>query len=359
MAKVPVEIVIVGETALESISAALQLANAEQSEFIFAQAPPSISAPLQIHTYKRAKTNDFLDLVERTRSESRGFHPFIIVATDAELDGEKFSNLFGSHRAEKGLAILTTALVPDVIIPADRMVAYFIYYLARYSLSFLAPEHENHDEPRDCVFDRKISKKDIANSMQGRGLCDECRRILVNGPGAFSAAQFDAIAKLLALSGRILRDGHERDGRPRIFIGSSSEGLSIANKLQELLSSDFSVVVWNQGTVFGLGSTTLEALEAAVFEYHFAVFVFTPDDELQSRGEVKPVARDNVLFELGMFIGKLGRKKEFAIHPGKKAVSLPSDLNGVTTAPYEPTENNLAAALGPVANRIRTAIRQG
>ena len=127
MAKVPVEIVIVGETALESISAALQLANAEQSEFIFAQAPPSISAPLQIHTYKRAKTNDFLDLVERTRSESRGFHPFIIVATDAELDGEKFSNLFGSHRAEKGLAILTTALVPDVIIPADRMVDYFIY----------------------------------------------------------------------------------------------------------------------------------------------------------------------------------------------------------------------------------------
>ena len=118
-------------------------------------------------------------------------------------------------------------------------------------------------------------------------------------------------------------------------------------------------MVWNQGTVFGLGSTTLEALEAAVFEYHFAVFVFTPDDELQSRGEVKPVARDNVLFELGMFIGKLGRKKAFAIHPGKKAVSLPSDLNGVTTAPYEPTENNLAAALGPVANRIRTAIRQG
>jgi Predicted nucleotide-binding protein containing TIR-like domain len=358
VAKVPVEIVTVGEPALESILAAIQLANAEQSEFAFAQAPPSISAPLQIHTYKRARTTELLDLVERTRSESRGFHPFIIVATDAELAGEKFSNLFGSHRAEKGLAILTTALVPDVIIPADRMVAYFIYYLARYSLSFLAPEHKNHDEPRDCVFDRKIAKKDIVNSMQGRGLCDGCRRILVNGPGTFSAAQFDAIAKLLALSGRILRDG-QRDGRPRIFIGSSSEGLDIANKLQELLSSEFSVEVWNQGSVFGLGSTTLEALEAAVFGYHFAVFVFTPDDELQSRGEVKPVARDNVLFELGMFIGKLGRKKAFTIHPGKKAVSLPSDLNGVTTAPYEPTEKNLAAALGPVANRIRTAIRQG
>lgn len=124
------------------------------------------------------------------------------------------------------------------------------------------------------------------------------------------------------------------------------------------MSSEYSVVVWNQGTVFGLGNTTLEALEAAVLEYHFAIFIFTPDDELQSRGKVKTVARDNVLFELGMFVGKLGRKKAFVIHPGNGAISLPSDLSGVTTASYEPTERNLAAALGPVANQIRTAIFQ-
>lgn len=358
MAKVPVEVVTIGETAFESIPAALQLANAEQSEFTFALAPSSISESLQIHTYKRAETTDFLNHVENARSKSRGFHPFIIAVTDAALDGKRFSNLFGAHRAEKGLAIMTTAQVPNDIIPANRMVAYFIYYFARYSLSFLSPEHKNHDEPKDCIFDRKIFKKDIVHSMQGRGFCDGCRRLLVNGPGTFSAAQFDAIVKLLALSGRILREGHEQDGRPRIFIGSSSEGLSIANKLQELLSSEYSVVVWNQGTVFGLGSTTLEALEAAVFEYHFAIFIFTPDDELQTRGEVKPVARDNVLFELGMFVGKLGRKKAFVIHPDNGAISFPSDLNGVTTAPYEPTEKNLAAALGPVANRIRTAILQ-
>ena len=79
--------------------------------------------------------------------------------------------------------------------------------------------------------------------------------------------------------------------------------------------------------------------------------------ELNMRGEVKPVARDNVLFELGMFIGKLGRKKAFVVHPGKNGVSLPSDLAGITTAPYDPNERNLAAALGPVSTRIRTAVR--
>ena len=48
------------------------------------------------------------------------------------MDGQKFSNLFGSHRAEDGLAVATTANVADIIVPGDRMVAYILYYLARY-----------------------------------------------------------------------------------------------------------------------------------------------------------------------------------------------------------------------------------
>ena len=39
-------------------------------------------------------------------------------------------------------------------------------------------------------------------------------------------------------------------------------------------------------------------------------------------------------------------------------MSIPSDLLGITTATYDPDENNLAAALGPVCNRIRDAARE-
>ena len=294
--------------------------------------------------------------MEGIRTEVRGYHPYLIAAIDSELEGNRFGNLFGSHRADKGVAVFTTSLVLDVIIPPDRMVAYFIYYLARYSLSFFAPNHKNHDDSRGCIFDRKIAKHDIIKSMRACALCDECRRNLVSGDGMLSASQFSALERLFTLAGRILNDGLERNGRPRVFIGSSSEGLRIANKLQELLARDFSVIVWDQGTVFGLGSSTLEAIEAAVLEFHFAVFVFTPDDQLYTRGEIKRVARDNVLFELGMFIGKLGRRRAFAVHPGKRGSIFPSDLSGITTAPYDADERNLAAALGPVANRIRDAI---
>jgi hypothetical protein len=236
-------------------------------------------------------------------------------------------------------------------------MSHFIYYLARYTLGFIAPSHKNHEDSRGCVFDRKVNKQDIVRSMRARALCDQCRRNLVEQPGLMTPKQFEALDSLFSLAGRILIEGIESDARSKAFIGSSSEGLPIANKIQELLSNDLSVVVWNQGTVFGLGSATLEALEAAVLEYQFGFFVFTPDDKLNTRGETNPVARDNVLFELGLFIGKLGRHRAFVIHPGKRAIVLPSDLLGITTASYDPDEKNLAAALGPVCNRIRDAIR--
>ncbi len=172
-----------------------------------------------------------------------------------------------------------------------------------------------------------------------------------------SPQQLTALDAMFSLAGRILNEGVEPHARPRALIGSSTEGITAANKIQELLADDLSVVVWNQGTVFGLGDATLEALEAAVLEYQFGIFVFTPDDRLHSRGETKSVARDNVIFELGLFIGKLGRHRGFLVHPGKGAIALPSDLVGITTAIYDPEEKNPAAAFGPVCNRIRDAVR--
>ncbi|MFZ3112320.1 nucleotide-binding protein [Methanothrix sp.] len=356
MAKVPIEVVIVGETELADVPAAISLANSEQNEFLFSIVTDDIARRVQMYTLNKNNVSEFFDHIEGVRNEIRGYHPFLIVATDSKLEGKRLGNLFGSHRAKNGIAVFTTSLVPDVIIPDDRMISYFVYYFARYALSFISPNHRDHDDSRGCVFDRKIQKKDIVKSMGSHPLCDDCKRDLVKNSGLLSANQLNAIEKLFLLAGLIFRKGLQRNGKACIFIGSSTEGLRIANKLQELLSNDFSVIVWDQGTVFGLGTSTLEALEAAVLQYDFAVFVFTPDDKLYTRGTTIYVPRDNVIFELGMFIGKLGRLKAFAVHPVINEMDLPSDLKGITTAIYDPTEDNLAAALGPAANRIRNAI---
>jgi predicted nucleotide-binding protein len=73
--------------------------------------------------------------------------------------------------------------------------------------------------------------------------------------------------------------------KPRIFIGSSTEGVPVACEVQALLQYEFEVEIWNQGTIFGLGTAALEALESAVLVYDFGIFVFTPDDEAHVRGQ--------------------------------------------------------------------------
>jgi len=71
------------------------------------------------------------------------------------------------------------------------------------------------------------------------------------------------------------------------------------------------------------------------------------------------VARDNVLFELGMFVGGLSRDRTFMLYDRTHPPALPTDLAGVTAATFEPhSSGNLQAALGAACTRIQTAIEK-
>src|ERR1700752_1196730 len=117
--------------------------------------------------------------------------------------------------------------------------------------------------------------------------------------------------------------------KPRVFVGSSKEGLPIAYAIQEELEFDCEMTVWPQD-IFDPGRTTLEALQAALLRFDFAVFVLSPDDRLISRGVSSHAPRDNVIFELGLFIGRLGRDRVFFVLPrDSPSVHIPTDLFGV------------------------------
>src|SRR5262249_39111506 len=90
--------------------------------------------------------------------------------------------------------------------------------------------------------------------------------------------------------------------RPRAFIGSSREGLPIAEAIQQNLDYSCEATIWYQG-VFGLGGGTLESLVDRLESFDFAILVLTPDDVTVSREQTQQSPRDNVLLELGMFLG--------------------------------------------------------
>jgi hypothetical protein len=79
----------------------------------------------------------------------------------------------------------------------------------------------------------------------------------------------------------------------------------------------------------------MESLEQALREHDFAVLCGTPDDPLVKRGEQLQAVRDNVVFELGLFMGALTRRRTFLLVPRSRDLALPSDLVGLTRVEYD------------------------
>ena len=81
------------------------------------------------------------------------------------------------------------------------------------------------------------------------------------------------------------------------------------------------------------GRTVIEKVEDHS-DVGFAVIILTPDDMGNLRGEEpRPRARQNVLLELGYFIGKLTRKRVCTLKVGE--LEIPSDWRGVVDEPYD------------------------
>lgn len=141
--------------------------------------------------------------------------------------------------------------------------------------------------------------------------------------------------------------------RPSVFIGSSSEGLALAEALQQLLDHEAEVTVWSQG-IFDLSHSYLESLLKVLDTSDFAILVLTADDMVNSRGTEREAPRDNVLFELGLFMGRLGRDRCFFVFDRTRDIKIPTDLLGVAAATYRPHQGgNVQASLGTASTAIK------
>jgi predicted nucleotide-binding protein len=86
------------------------------------------------------------------------------------------------------------------------------------------------------------------------------------------------------------------------------------------------------------GRTIVEKIED-YSEVSSAVVLLSPDDNAYPRGtsssDAKLRARQNVIFELGFFIGKLGRHNVIAVHRTDERFEMPTDYEGVIFTPYD------------------------
>jgi CRP/FNR family transcriptional regulator, cyclic AMP receptor protein len=162
------------------------------------------------------------------------------------------------------------------------------------------------------------------------------------------------LANRLRQRGALVRD---RNAIPEVFIGSSSESVKVANSIERALKPDpIRIHHWKRG-VFGASEATIESLEKLLPKCDFAVLILTADDKMRIRNKKKVAPRDNVVFELGLFMGAIGRSRTFMVVEDRKELRLPPDLSGITYLPLNtrsPTyfRNSVAAAVVKIRKRI-------
>lgn len=147
--------------------------------------------------------------------------------------------------------------------------------------------------------------------------------------------------------------------KPRVFIGSSIESLPIADAINANLDHSCEVTIWRSGT-FRLSSNSIDSLVEKAAAVDFAIFIFSPDDLIVMREKEEKAVRDNVVFELGLFIGSIGKERCYIVKPRNVDLHLPTDLLGITPADYEPnrSDSNIESALNYACTLIKKEVER-
>ena len=145
--------------------------------------------------------------------------------------------------------------------------------------------------------------------------------------------------------------------KPRVFIASASESLDIADAINSNLDHHTEPTVWKHG--FDIAQNNIDELVKMAESVDFAIFVFTPADVTTIRGQEKRTVRDNVVFELGLFSGTLGKERCFIVKPRNTPLHLPTDILGLNPADYDGdrSDGNFEAAVNHPCTQIKKQIK--
>jgi predicted nucleotide-binding protein len=159
------------------------------------------------------------------------------------------------------------------------------------------------------------------------------------GPDHFTEAQGFVLGSLQAAIDELESDSdHDSNNTTAlhsntVFVVHGHDELAKQNAARLLERIGLHPIILHEQPSGG-SKAVIEKLEANS-DVGFAVVLLTPDDLGRSRKakNLKPRARQNVILELGYFMGKLRRGKVCALY--KEGVEIPSDYQGVLYIPID------------------------
>jgi CRP/FNR family cyclic AMP-dependent transcriptional regulator len=165
------------------------------------------------------------------------------------------------------------------------------------------------------------------------------------------------LARRLDERKRFIKDPNPR---PYVFIGSSGEQEDVAFAIKAgLHCPDIDCEVWKEPETFPPGDSFLDTLIYKARKADYAILVFGKDDKTISRGTKRFSPRDNVVFEAGLFMGSLGKKRTFVITDRQAKLKMLSDFDGISLLSFtkkkpwfKPVEITVAASCGIISKII-------
>jgi hypothetical protein len=152
--------------------------------------------------------------------------------------------------------------------------------------------------------------------------------------------------------------------KPKIFIASSGRTLELAKQLRAQLNQDYCAPdLWTEVGQANVGKSILAMLMEATREYEFAIVILAKDDVMATNLGDTRKARDNCVFEAGLFMGVIGADRCILLSSVEES-DLPSDLRGVIYQPFTEKDLDLTnpeacrRAIVTPATRIETVIRK-
>jgi hypothetical protein len=148
------------------------------------------------------------------------------------------------------------------------------------------------------------------------------------------------------------------DLKPKIFIGSSSLGLDAAEEARGFLSSIADVFLWKDGNVWEPNRSTFDNLMRMSNYFDFGVFVATSDDLTLFSEKLVIEPRDNVILEMALFLGAIGKDKSFLLV--EDGVKLPSDFSGIYMPRFKRKDSaSIKSACGELISKIEEHYQLG
>jgi CRP/FNR family cyclic AMP-dependent transcriptional regulator len=202
---------------------------------------------------------------------------------------------------------------------------------------------------------RSATVKAVGPSIVATLSATELERIAHKHPSMWQQLARELSRRLLERN-RSIAKAREKT---RVFLISSREAIDIVRAIENDFErdKDIEIVAW-KNDIFKVANYPLEDLETQLDLADFAVAIASVDDIVTSRKKRSGTPRDNVVFELAYFMGRLGRRRSILIEPQAPKVKLPSDYNGVTTITYNFDKANAAKSMAVPCNKLRAHIQE-